>query len=468
MASLLDLPNEILLIVVSHFNHFVHREALQALCLCSKRLYSISQPFLYDQYIREVHCQCCHKNGTPPGHIVPLVLFTRTLISRPDLAARVRSANFDNSKDAFDDDIVREAELDADTFEVLAAGFQQLPAAYRARWFMKGAAMKSNPYILVLASRMPNLEHLQLTLGEEGLHGLGPLFTQWFASGIDHQPYFKNLKSVVIRDLTYTESVSMFNLEYVLKLPRLEEFTLTYLNGNADGCPLFDIKPDTLNISTLSLMDACLDAESLTEIVAGCKCLKDFSYYGCNYDVDNIAESGQFDPSELVSILSSQKDNLRTIRCSLDWGDIYPTHWERCSKYGSFAPFKNLMHLELDQYPYTPKQELPSSLHCLTIRNISFSIFDTLESLDMRTTDMPEYEFYNMLPNLEFVTLQPRDDVPNGMLEVRARYNHLEIYDNPGVASKFDFACETLWNIVKEFSFFVRIQHDVWANFRGL
>ncbi|KAL4915447.1 hypothetical protein BDW62DRAFT_212694 [Aspergillus aurantiobrunneus] len=463
MAKLSDLPTEILLLVLSHFNHFMYKEELQALCLSSRRLCSIAQPFLYKQFVREVHCQCCHKNGIPPGRIVPLVLFTRTLISRPDLAACVRSANFDSSEDDFDDRDVRDAEFDADTFRVLAAGFQKLPAACRARWFMNAAAMRSNPYLLVLASQMLNLEHLQLTLGEEGLYDLEPLFTQWSST---EQPYLKNLKSVVIRDLTFTESESMADLNSIMELPRLEEFTLIYLNGDADGCPLFEIEPGSLNISTLSLREACLDSESLTAIVAGCKCLKDFSYYGRNYDGNNISDSCQFDPSELVSILSSQEDNLRTLRCNLDWEDIHPTHWSKCPKYGSFTSFKNLIHLEVDQYPYTAKQELPSSLQCLTIRNISFPIFDVVGSLNMRTMDMPEYNLYVELPNLEHVTLQPRDDIPNGMLEVRARYDHWDIYDNPKVASKFEFACETLWDIAKECAFSVRVEHEVWAIFR--
>lgn len=464
MAKLLDLPTELLLLVLSHFNHFMYKDELQALCLSSKRLYSIAQPFLYRDFVREVNCQCCHKAGTPPGRIVPLVLFTRTLISRPDLASCVRSAAFDNSEDAYDDEDVREVDFAADTFKVLAAGFQQLSGIYRARLFMEAAAMRSNPYMIVLAPSMPNLEHLNLTLGEEGLYDLEPLFTQWH-SNIPAQPYLRNLKSVVIRDLTLTESESIVDLDYILELPHLEDFTLINLNGDAEGCPLFEIEPESLNISSLSLLEASLDTESLTAIVEGCRCLKHFSYYGCNYDGNSIEGSSQFGPSELVSILSSQKDNIKTLKCNLDWDHIHPTRWSRCSKYGSFASFKNLVHLEVDQYPYTPRQELPKSLHCLTIRNISFSVLDTVGSLNMRTVDVPMYRLTNELPNLKFVTLQPRDDIPNGMLGINSRYDHTEVYDDPNVLSKFAVACERLWAIVKECSFDVRIDHQVWMEF---
>lgn len=302
MAKLLDLPTELLLLILSHFDHFMYKYELQSLCISSKRLYSIAQPLLYRDFVREVNCQCCHKIGTPPGRIIPLVLFTRTLISRPDLASCVRSAAFDNSENVFDDEDVCEVEFGADTFKVLATGFQQVSGICRTRLFMEAAAMKSNPYTVVLASSMPNLERLKLTIGEEGLYDLEPLFTQWHTNN-PAQPYLRNLKSVVIRDLTLTESGSMVDLDYIQELPHLEEFTLINLNGDAEGCPLFEIQLETLNISSLSLLEACLDTESLTAIVDGCRCLKHFSYYGCNYDGNNIEESSQFDPSELVSIL---------------------------------------------------------------------------------------------------------------------------------------------------------------------
>jgi hypothetical protein len=386
------------------------------------------------------------------------------LITRPDLASCVRSATFDNSEDVFDDEDVREVGFDADTFKALATGFQRLSGICRARLFMEAAAMGSSPYIVVLASSMPNLGRLKLTIGEEGLYGLEPLFTQWHSTN-PAQPYLRNLKSIVIRDLTFTESGSMVNLDYILELPHLEEFTLINLNGDAEGCPLFEILPETLNISSLSLLEASLDTESLTAIVEGCRCLKHFSYYGCNYDGNNLEESSQFDPSELVPILSSQKNNIITLRCNLDWEYIHPTRWSRCSKYGSFASFKNLIHLEVDQYPYTPRQELPKSLHCLTIRNISFPILDTVGSLSMRTVDAPMYRLTNELPNLKFVTLQPRDAIPNGMLGIHSRYDHTKVHDNPNVLSKFTVACERLWDIVKECSFVVQIDHQVWMEF---
>ncbi|KAL4971490.1 hypothetical protein BDW66DRAFT_163664 [Aspergillus desertorum] len=465
MAKLLDLPNEILLLIFSYFDTFRYKRELQALCLTSKLLCLISQPILYNQFVREVHCQCCHEDGTPPGRIVPMILFTRTMVARPDLAARVRAARFDTFETNFDDEDVCEAEFDSGTFKTLASGLQQLSPHSRAQLFMKAAAMMSNPYLLVLASRMPNLEHLELTLGLEGLTDLEPLFTQRAKTTMVEQPYLRNLKSVVIKDMTHTKSASMVNLHFIMELPHLENLTLMYLNGDAEGCPLFEFEPASLNISYLTLMDACLDADTLTKIMTACKDLKVFNYFGYNFDGKIMTESIQFDPSELVSILEPQKGNLLTVRCNLDWEDIHPTRWNRCSKYGSFASLKNLVHLEIDQYPCTSKQELPPSLHCLHIKNISFPIFDTVGSLHMRTIDMPEYSLYNELPNLAHLTLQPRDGIPNGMLKVHARYDHFD--DDPKITSRFNLACERLLDIVEECRFGVHVDNEVWESFCG-
>ncbi|KAL4943969.1 hypothetical protein BDV06DRAFT_210634 [Aspergillus oleicola] len=455
MVHLLNLPDEILLLILSNFSGlYVFKSELQALCLVSKRLRSIAQPFLYTQFVREVHCQCCHENGAPPGRIVPLVLFTRTIISRPDLAARVQIAKFDLSMDEFDDEDVREAELDAASFRVLSDGFAKLPALGRSSLFMEATAMYSNPYLLVLAAHMPNLQNLQLTIGEEGLD----------VSGIE-QPYLRNLKSVVIKDLAHTECDTMPCLDYVLGLPQLENFTLINLNGEAEGCPLFKVVPNSLNVSSISLLEACIDAENLENIIEGCKCLKEFNYRGRNYYGNSIEYSCQFEPSELLPILSSQKDNLHTIRCNLNWDEVHPTSWKKGPKYGSFAPFTQLRHLAVDQYPYIPDQEIPASLHCLTIANISFPILDIIGSLNMRTIDMPHFNMHNILPNFEFLTLIPRDDTPNGMLEVEDKFGWLEIYENQEIADEFDFACETLWDIVKECDFGVNVLHEVWERF---
>ncbi|KAL4772586.1 hypothetical protein BDW60DRAFT_40231 [Aspergillus nidulans var. acristatus] len=465
MAKLLELPNEILLLIFSYFDSFIYKGELQALCLTSKLLYSISQPILYTQFVREVHCQCCHKEGTPPGRIVPMVLFTRTIVARPDLASRVRAASFDTFETDFDDADVCGTEFDFDTFKTLASGFQQLSPSSRVQLFIKAAAMMSNPYLLVLTSRMPNLEHLELRLGPEGLTDLEPLFTRWARTTMVEQPYLRNLKSVVLRDMTHTQSLSMINVDFVMELPQLEDFTIIYLNGEAEGCPPFEFEPASLNISCLTLKEACLDAKALKRIMTACKNLKVFNYFGHNFDGKNMAETVQFDPSELVSILETQKDNLLTVRCNLDWEGLHPTRWNRCSKYGSFASLKILTHLEIDQYPYTPKQELPPSIHCLHIKNISFPIFDTVGSLRMRTVNMPEYGLYDELPNFAHLTLEPRDGIPNGMLKVHAQYDHLD--DDSKVASRFELACERLLDIVEECRFMVHVDNEVWESFCG-
>ncbi|KAL4802616.1 hypothetical protein BDV18DRAFT_164019 [Aspergillus unguis] len=464
MARLLDLPNELLILIASYFDSYMWKNELKSLCLTSKLLCSVSQPMLYTQFIREVQCQCCQKTGPPSGRIVPLVLFIRTLITRPDLAGHVRSAHMDAGEDEFDRDAILKAYLDAETIKVLASGFQELQEDDRARWFMEAVSMMSNPCFVLFASLVPNLERLALTLEEEGMDGLEPLFTVWSSSGIE-QPYLRNLKSLGIWDLSHSESDSLHCISHAMTLPQLEYFALIGLNGGADGCPYFDFEPGSLNISNLHLLDACLDADSLETIVAGCKCLEFFTYSGHNFDGNSMDISCQFDPSELIPILSSQKKNLQTICCNLDWETISPTRnqWKKLPKYGSFATFENICHLEVDQYPWDQRmQELPPSLQCLTIRNISFSIFDTVKSLNRRTIQDPSRSIHGDLPNLRRLILEPRDRIPNGMLEVRKRFDFADVYESTRVAEKFEEKCDMLLVIAEACTFHIEVKHEVW------
>ncbi|KAL4953038.1 hypothetical protein BDW69DRAFT_11772 [Aspergillus filifer] len=465
MVNLLNFPDEILLLILSNFaGHYMFKEELLTLCLVSRRLCALAQPFLYDKFVREVHCQCCHINGAPPGRLVPLILFTRTLISRPDLAARVHTAKFDLAMDEFDDNDVREAELDADTFKILSGGFSKLPAEFRVDNFSDAVSMYSNPWLLVLAAHMPNLQNLQLTIGKEGLRDLDQVFAKLPDLGVE-QPYFKNLKSIVIRDLARSENDYLTIITSILELAQLEDFTLINVNGDAYGCPSFEVKPNSLNISSLSLFEACIDTKSLMALIKGCKFLKEFNYRGRNFCEHSIVESCQFEPEHLLTILDSQKDNLHSIRCNLDWDGAEPSKWEDHPKYGSFESFTNLRHLSLDQYPYAPDTELPASLHCLTIANISFPIFDVVNSLQARTFDWPEFDMHNFLRNFKCLTLIPRDDNPTGMLEVDEKYDWDGDCDKEEKLSEFDFACETLWDIVKECAFGVDVIHEVWDRF---
>ncbi|KAL4961891.1 F-box protein [Aspergillus stella-maris] len=465
MLHLLNLPDEILLLILSNFaGHYMFKEELLALCLVSKRFCSVAQPFLYNQYVREVHCQCCHTHAAPPGRLVPLILFTRTLISRPDLAARVQTAKFDLAMDEFDDDDVREAELDADTFKVLSGGFLKLPVEFRADNFSDAVSMCSNPWLLVLAAHLPNLQNLQLTIAEDGLRDLDPLFAKLPCLGVE-QPYFKSLKSIVIRDLAQSKNEYLTIVNSVLKLPQLEDFTWINVNGDAYGCPLLGFEPKSLNISKLSLFEACINTERLEALIKGCKCLKEFNYRGNNFYAHDILESCQFKPEHLLTILDSQKVSLHTIRCNLDWDELESSASKCWPKYGSFKSFTSLRHLSLDQYPYAPNTELPTSLHCLTIANIGFPIFDVVRSLQVRKSNGPGSDVHNILPDFKCLILVPRGDNPTGMLDVEEKYDWDGNCDEVKKLDEFDLACDTLWQISRECRFSVDVMHEVWDLF---
>ncbi|KAL2819865.1 hypothetical protein BDW59DRAFT_164898 [Aspergillus cavernicola] len=380
MANLLGLPDELLLLVISHFDGAIHQW-----------------------------------NSTRTLHSPHSFHLTRTIISRPDLAAQVRHANFENYEDSDDED-VDDSTFDEDTIQVLAEGFAQLPTDIDERLFTEVSDVKTNPCLVLLASCMPNLEHLQLVLGDEALTDLEPLFTSLPESGIE-QPFLKNLNQW---------------LSGIWR--KLDTFTIIRVSIDAEGCPDFDIAPGSLNISSLTFREATLDAERLTRIVEGCKAFMVFIYYEHAYEGDGVTESTGFQAFYL------------------DWRAVYPSTMDECRKVGSLTSFNNICHLELDQYSLSssPADELPSGLHCLTIRNISFSIYNTLKSLSQKGSDT----------TLRNVLLEPRDEHPNEMLGIRARLNADKVCSNLMIATKFRRAYDRIWRITKDTPFTVYIDHE--------
>ncbi|KAL4878230.1 hypothetical protein BJY04DRAFT_196557 [Aspergillus karnatakaensis] len=88
-------------------------------------------------------------------------------------------------------------------------------------------------------------------------------------------------------------------------------------------------------------------SQRLADIVAGCKSLRCFSYVRGDFYINQnkMDTSPHFKPAQLVSVLSSQKEHLETIRCTIDWEDAAPVSWDSCPKIGSLAAFSKLTYL---------------------------------------------------------------------------------------------------------------------------
>ncbi|PYH93579.1 hypothetical protein BO71DRAFT_430825 [Aspergillus ellipticus CBS 707.79] len=239
--------------------------------------------------------------------------------------------------------------LQPETIKITTGVVQSLPVRNKVRCLSGIMAARMNPWLALLVFHTPNTEDLGLVVGEEGLSFLDPLFPlfQPEPPGVLALLFLSKLKALYIKDQGPCLG-PMENLNYLLQLPQLETFSMAYCSGDFSNCPSFDIASKTLGVTWLSLYQANLDRERLTKLVSACKCLKEFV---CRTEEDNdySEDCCQFEASDLLKILDSQKDSLEAIHIQLGLSDPSFLPWDECPQYGSFKKFTRLRHLEADQ-----------------------------------------------------------------------------------------------------------------------
>ncbi|KAF7592392.1 hypothetical protein BBP40_000310 [Aspergillus hancockii] len=380
--------------------------------------------------------------------------FTRTVLRRPDLGLRVRRLVISAGEGNYD---TLEEWPDVTAFDTLKAvvkGIQGLTVEYKARWLAGVMAMRANPLLVLLAQHTPNLEHLEIMVGGEGLSGLTPLLVP-APRALAGSPYLSNLKALYIKDLRQGKAATIKPLEQFLYLPKLEKLSVSYFDGDSAGCPLFDLPVGSSNVKEISFLQSCVDANRLKNLVSACNGLKRFVYEA--YSSNDHPNSCQFTALELVPILESQKNSLEMIRVYL--GTSYPifSASEGCSKFGSFTSFIYLKHLEAEQGHLPTIDMLPNSLEHIAITLCEYPIFNILRDLiDGRKCN---------LQSLEMVILHPEYSSPNGMLGLSRAWDIENIHDTFQHQVELIEACDKIQKIVRGALFEFQIHTNAWANY---
>src|SRR5699024_5173467 len=129
------------------------------------------------------------------------------------------------------------------------------------------------------------------------------------------QPYFSNLTSIDLElvcvnedpamDIIYTETILP-----LLALPRLQHFGANRCLGDDAYHPEEDIFPKTMEVSSILLVDSCLDDITLTEIILAVKSLQSFTYV-VNVDIiENLENSDPINIEELMEGLCCHEETL--------------------------------------------------------------------------------------------------------------------------------------------------------------
>jgi hypothetical protein len=451
MGSLLDLPVEILLFIIGFFESAEHWPVLLSLCLASRQLYALAQPKLFKTYLNGLHCHCCHKtNGSKDG-LCSLLGFTQTLLSRPDLGSCVRQIIINTSNWESRTPERWSKTLTPETIALLVDVVQCLCVNDKAVFLSSIARAKVPPWIILLCTRTPNLEHLDLTLGEEDLKDLRASYMPSIQKDLV-SPYLSRLRSLDIGGTWGQMNIIQADiLSFFLSSSCLEYFSLSLLDVRGAGDSGFMLPSQSLNIASVSLSRTSLNTNLLTTLVYACRGLKTL-IYEIDSDTPNHVEL-----SELAAILNSQRETLEYIIVDLDLYD-WGLHWDDYPKIESFAFFTNIQHLEIEQCLLTDNPGLPDSLRHLVIRACEYPVARLLTNLTRRSLDS--------LDALTLVVLQPRSSPPNGMFGLSERFDSDEdVYANILYRSAFRGACRRLRKIVREAYFDFDVRCEEWVLF---
>ncbi|KAI9927300.1 hypothetical protein ASPWEDRAFT_46756 [Aspergillus wentii DTO 134E9] len=449
MSSLLRLPTELILDILSFFNPVEDTADLLSLCRVSRKLYAFAQPILYDQFSEGSYCPDCHDPDSSLDSRGPLMYFTRTIIDRPDLGARLRRllvSTWDWNQDTFKQ---WPDALEPDMVKTLTKGIQQLNTKNKARWLPAVLGRVTSPLVALLISQAPNIEYLHMILGQDCLKALLLLLER--VPGDNPGPtYLSKLKTLSIRDNSGAENgLSLRSLKPILHLPRLEHFSITHCVGNHEDDIPFDMEPASINISFMSFWDSSISAKCLATLMKAFKSLRTFIYHASNH-----LPYEQFEASEVEDIFSSQRLNIEVIHLELS-ADPDNMDWDEYPKYESFASFENLTHLDVEQGPWSSTVEIPSSLEYLAIRNCEYPIFDLMANI-AKQGGMSDSQ-------LGDVYIKPKGAFCGGLLGLLPSLSLEEVSSNPVLKSVFKRACRRLSRILEESGVFAfMIDCEIW------
>lgn len=456
MAQLETLPTETLLDIISCLRGPRDVRTLLNLCLTSKRLWMITQPFLYNVFYKYVFD---HNNGIyvkRASRICPLLAFARTLALRPDLGGQVFRLCINANHDPSDSVGEWSAAVRNETIAVLNSVIHQKRIPCRLDYVTAINGARMNPLIVVIAALAPNLENLDLVSGREGLRGLRPLYLP----GPDGRPaYLSRLKSLHIKDKLKMRHPTMPEVVDLMCLPSLKEFSLAFCEGNGSGCPFFELPPGSFKFSELHLIRASLDATRLTNIMRACENLEVLAYETTVPWDARRRVSCQFPAPALLPCLEPQRQNLKSLRVDLDVANpIAIEKWHRCPQYGSFRAFENLKHLEVEQGILHDFGNLPPNIETVTVLACDYPVYDMMAGL-------AEY-CKNDFSRLELVSLRPKFPPASGLLGIPGAYAFNDLEDDDWFREQYRVGCATLDTIVNDVNFELEVECDGWEMYQ--
>lgn len=414
MASLQHLPTELVLAIVS----FVSPIEVRKLSLVCKRFCNLAQPLLYRNISHDFPDLI--KNSSHR-----LLMLTRTIVSRPDLARQIRCIGLNFAKHGYEQNHPGSFRQTTGECDVLSPE----PLSHQRQ---EEHDVRASPFIGRLRNKTdgkPNVaETIPLLLSHLSSLEVLTIDMAWFGTftGVSTLPLLdgnvghSTLTSLRSLQLTYSDcqraeraSIRLVDIVPILMLPQLDELRLDHCCGHSNDCSgitTAHIPPGSLAVSRMRLCYSHVDAASMIALIEGCKSLTAFEY---RLPLDT---SSQFRPGELELALYAHQNCLQEYRVSFydsEWGNDMGRIWAGATS-GPFGVFQKLEILEVDQSFIDVLPELPRSLRALILQNCHTSVYLTMSQLACRAKA-------GDLPLLETIYLSTDVLAPGRMLDLPSR-----------------------------------------------
>lgn len=410
------LPPEILLLIFRHFHHEFDRQDLLSICHVSRAFRQLAQPILFSKFDVDIGPGEFYANN-----FVPLALFTRTVLSRVDIQKATREMIVRGQDDPILWDDGRDtSSLSTETLTTLVDEMKRLGIDNNAhsRYSTDMISGEINPILVVLAANLERLEMLKISFVTYYMSSLLNMFDTGMA-----QPYFSKLTSINLELVCVDEDPAMdiIYLERILPLlalPRLQHFGANRCLGDDAYQPEEDTLPNAMNISSISLVDSCLDHLTMVDLIMASESLKSFTYV-VNVDIiENLENSDPINTEELLDVLSCHEETLTEVH--IEMKERRGGLGERPTKFESFAPLRNLRELDIEQATITDAPELPESLQVLRVRTCTRPVFELVDFLVK--------EKKRRFCNLEVVKVAPRSMLCTAMLGMEPSFLDVRVF----------------------------------------
>jgi len=370
MPSLVELPNELLLHIVSILREtkgIAPQAALASLCLTSRRLNDIAQPILFTAP------QLYLLRGSDP--LRHWWQFARTVLETRDLALRVRKLSLEAP--AYDDDDGEE-EIASLRFDI-----DQCSAVKSAVNEDLGSQLFVHRLATLLITPLEKLEHLYLHLTTTANNTIIRILHLSSKTYLSHVPRLKGLYVEPIANRKFPDlAVAMENVLLSPYLQRLSVQSLTFI----EPFPLTWRGPQVqpLELVELHLRGCYVMLSFIEPWFEACRHLKAVTFTSIADDAEGRfiqlrrPHYRKLTPMQLLRALRSCTGTLE--RLDADFRGVYELDCLSVSfvedelpdlgndfTYESFQEFTQLRHLRVEAVRFRDVGTLPSSLETLTL-----------------------------------------------------------------------------------------------------